>query len=291
MPNIPDNNHSLIVSLHHRATLIVTGEEACDFLNDLLTLNITTIDPYQVMPAALLTPQGRMLFDLLISQTAQGYRLECDSDLMPDLIQKLRLYRMRRQVEITLSDSNVIAAFGTVDGPNWLADTRFSSAGAEYKAWRSYDDTPAQSDAQGTPEHDKWVEAYQASRYQLAIAEGARELPTEKALPLEARLDDLGAISFDKGCFIGQEVTARTRYRGLLKRRYMAIKTAAPFPIPTDIICDGRLVGEVLGLAKDQDGWVGLANIRLDAAESGKPLIAADTTITLLSPQTATIKA
>jgi len=292
MPDIPDTKDAVIVPLRQRGSLMVTGDAACDFLNDLLTLNIRTITPDQVMPAALLTPQGRILFDLLISQTAQGYRLECDSDVMPMLVQKLRLYRMRRPVEIAPSADAVIAAYGSVEDSHWLIDTRFSLAGAEeHLAWRRYDTAPTQDPTEGSPDHDKLAEAYQAARYRLAIAEGQTELPTEKALPLEARLADLGAISFDKGCFIGQEVTARTRYRGLLKRRYMPIKTAQCFPIPTDVICDGKPVGEVLGLAKDQDGWVGLANIRLDAAESGKPLTAGDTAITLLSPLISTIKA
>lgn len=291
MPDISDKNNPMIVPLYQRAALNVTGDEALDFLNDLLTLNIAQIDPHQVLPTALLTPQGRILFDLLISQIDHGYRLECDIELLPVLVKKLRLYRMRRQVEIAPCENVVIAAYGAVDGSDWLADTRFSRAGAEHQAWRRYDKPSAQTGADMTPEHSVETESYRAARYRLAIAEGAREMPTEKALPLEARLDDLGAISFDKGCFIGQEVTARTRYRGLLKRRYMAIQASANFPIPADIICDGRPVGEVLGLAQEQEGWVGLANIRLDAIESGKPLTAADAAITLLSPPIPTIKA
>jgi folate-binding protein YgfZ len=287
MPDNRDEHNTLIFPLSRRAGLVITGDEALDFLNDLLTLNIANIDADQVSPAALLTPQGRMLFDLMISQTDDGYRVECDADLMPALMQKLRLYRLRRPVEIAPFEGIVFAAFGAVEGAGWLKDTRFHSAGSEDQAWRRYGDLPPNH----TADHQMTEDTYRAARYRLAIAEGNMELPSEKALPLEARWDDLGAISFDKGCFIGQEVTARTRYRGLLKRRYAPFTAKTSFPIPADIICDGRPVGEVLGLAKDTDGWTGLANIRLDAMESGKPLTAADTTISPLLPPISTIKA
>jgi folate-binding protein YgfZ len=287
MPDNADKHKTMIFALSRRAWLKVTGDQALDFLNDLLTLNIANIDADKVLPAALLTPQGRMLFDLMISQIDDGYRVECDADLMPALIQKLRLYRLRRPVEIASCEGIVFAAFGEVEGAGWLIDTRFHSAGAKDQAWRRYDDLPSQH----LTDHQMTEETYRVARYQLVIAEGNMELPSEKALPLEARWDDLGAISFDKGCFIGQEVTARTRYRGLLKRRYAPFTAESSFPVPADIICDGRAVGEVLGLAKDDHGWTGLANIRLDAIESGKPLTAADTTISPLSPPMSTIKA
>ena len=295
MPDISDKNNPMIVPLYQRAALNVTGDEALDFLNDLLTLNIAQINPHQVLPTALLTPQGRILFDLLISQIDHGYRLECDIELLPVLVKKLRLYRMRRQVEIAPCENVVIAAYGAVDGSDWLADTRFSHAGAEHQAWRRYDKPSAQTSAQTgadmMPEHSVETESYRAARYRLAIAEGAREMPTEKALPLEARLDDLGAISFDKGCFIGQEVTARTRYRGLLKRRYVPIRAMTDITVPADIRADERLAGELLGLARTGDSWIGLANIRLDALDSGQTLMAGTNEIIPLTGTESTTKA
>ena len=244
-----------IFNLPHRACLIIGGAEAQDFLNDLLTLNITSLAVDEVRAGALLTPQGRVLFDLLVSRKNGDYRLECDRDRRDALMQKLHLYRLRRQVEITADDEAVSAQIGTPESKNWLKDSRAPSA----KFWRSYTDTPSNSTAELTP--------YHAHRYRHAIAEGAAELPPERALPLEARLDEQGGVALDKGCFIGQEVTARTHYRGKLKYRYLPFTASKHFAVPCAITKNQKPIGEVLGLAQDGTTWRGLARMRLDALD------------------------
>ena len=245
-----------IFNLPHRACLIIGGAEASDFLNDLLTLNITSLAADEVRAGALLTPQGRVLFDLLVSRKNGDYRLECDRDRRDVLMQKLHLYRLRREVEIVEDDEAVSAQIGTAESKNWLKDSRAPSA----KLWRRYADTPPNSTAELTP--------YHAHRYRHAIAEGAAELPPERALPLEARLDEQGGVALDKGCFIGQEVTARTHYRGKLKYRYLPFTASKNFAVPCDITKNQKPIGEVLGLAQDGTTWLGLARLRLDALES-----------------------
>ena len=248
-----------IFNLPHRACLIVSGAEAQDFLNDLLTLNITSLAIDEVRAGALLTPQGRVLFDLLVSRKngdfRPDYRLECDRDRRDVLMQKLHLYRLRRQVEITADDEAVSAQIGTPESKNWLKDSRVPTA----NLWRAYTDTPPNSTADITP--------YHAHRYRYAIAEGANELPPERALPLEARLDEQGGVALDKGCFIGQEVTARTHYRGKLKYRYLPFTASKAFAVPCAITKNQKPIGEVLGLVRDGTAWLGLARMRLDALD------------------------
>ena len=256
-----------IFNLPHRACLIVSGAEAQDFLNDLLTLNITSLAIDEVRAGALLTPQGRVLFDLLVSLKNDTYRLECDRDRRDALMQKLRLYRLRRQVEITADDEAVSAQIGTPESKNWLKDSRKPTA----KLWRNYADTPSNSTAELTP--------YHAHRYRYAIAEGAAELPPERALPLEARLDEQGGVALDKGCFIGQEVTARTHYRGKLKYRYLPFTTTKNFAVPCAITKNQKPIGEVLGLVQDGTTWLGLARLRLDALDDSTPIHAGAETL------------
>ena len=126
---------------------------------------------------------------------------------------------------------------------------------------------------------------WQAYRYRHGVAEGANDLPPEKALPLEARLDLNDGISFQKGCYIGQEVTARTRYRGLIKRSYLPVRLDQPIETPCDVMAEGRLAGEVLGLVQDEGGWLGLASIRLDALAAETALTADGQAITPLFPE------
>ena len=123
---------------------------------------------------------------------------------------------------------------------------------------------------------------------------GRIDLLPEKALPLEARLDLDQGISFEKGCYIGQEVTARTRYRGLVKRSYLPVRLnytdkSHEWNLPQDITLDDRVVGQVLGMAEDDDGVIGLASIRLEAInaviENSATLTIDDANLTPLFPE------
>ena len=277
------DNQIIIWRINGRGCLAVTGVEAEAFLNDLLTLDMATITADQVVPAILLTPQGRIIFDLLISRIPDGYRLECDEHRLDDLIKKLRLYRLRRDIALTPLDEPVfaLAVPDHVDG--WLRDSRFR----DITASRYY----------GMPRSDQAVRiaddntAYHALRFRHGIPEGSAELPAEKALPLEAGMDRQGAISFNKGCFIGQEVTARTRYRGLLKRRYIPFVATTDIAVPADIHANDKLAGETLAIIKDGDGWIGLANIRLDALDTGQTLMVGTDQIIPLTVAESTTKA
>ena len=119
-------------------------------------------------------------------------------------------------------------------------------------------------------------EVFTRLRWQHGIFEGAAELPPEKALPLEARLDLDDGISFEKGCYIGQEVTARTRYRGLVKKSCVPVKISASVSTPVRIMADGKDAGDLLTLMDDADGAIGVAVIRLAMLTEDAPALHTD---------------
>lgn len=262
----------MIARLTRRALVRLDGDEAAAFLNDLITASTTDLDDGAVRPAALLTPQGRVLFDLLVSRDGGAIRLEVDADRRDLLIRKMTMYRMRRAVEISPEDCPVHGLDRHLDGA--LADPRFDG-----EVFRFYGDLP-EADGPGADADDA---AWQAFRYRHAVAEGAEDLPPEKALPLEARLDRHGGINFDKGCYIGQEVTARTRYRGLLKRGYMAVTSEVAIAAPCDLEQNGKNAGHLLAMVAAADGWIGLASIRLEALDNDAAITAEGQPLTVIT--------
>jgi folate-binding protein YgfZ len=259
------------LTLPSRALVRFGGAEAVDFLNDLITADAATIPEGQLRPAMLLTPQGRVLFDFLISRDGDDLVIELDRERRAEFIKKMTLYRMRRAVTITPDDRAVEVK---INGDEGLIDPRFD--GSVRRLYEDFDQSAID------PQDETLWQAY---RYRQGVAEGANDLPPEKALPLEARLDLNDGISFQKGCYIGQEVTARTRYRGLIKRSYLPVRLDQPIETPCDVMAEGRLAGEVLGLVQDEDGWLGLASIRLDALAAETALTADGQAITALFPE------
>ena len=267
------------IVLDERVSLLVTDIDssvaiAGDFLNDLLTLDINALSVGEARAAALLTPQGRIAFELLVSRVANGFRLETEKARLDALAKQLTLYRMRLAIAITPSDEAVVVGFGGGEAKSegWLVDSRF--AHTSHSIFRGYGDSDSKPDSALSPKENK--ARYTTLRYQNAIPEGEAELPSTRALPLEAGFDKMGGISFDKGCFIGQEVTARIHHRGLSKQQYIGVAcdTSPASPtLPSDIRANDKLVGTLLGVVANDDGIVGLAVVRREALGSTPPLV------------------
>jgi folate-binding protein YgfZ len=235
-----------------RALIAVGGEDWRGFLQGLLTQDVETIRPDELRFGALLTPQGRLLYDLFIvgrpdNGEGDGCWLDCAAERRAALIQRLAIYRLRAKLTIAADDAVVFAAWGDrPPGDGWIADPRLPGLG-----WRGY----------GLKAAANAVEAdYDRHRLVLGVP-GPADWGEDASYPLEADFDLLGAIDFKKGCFVGQETTSRMKRRGAIKSRMLPIDFAGPAPAPGAEILAGTLrAGQVLS---GFDGRA-MALVRLD---------------------------
>lgn len=257
-----------------RSVLRLSGEGVLVFLHDILTASSADLAIGEMQQSCLLSPQGRILCEMSLYHMADGdVLIEVDSAQADELRKKLTLYRLRRPITIQMEDDlGIIAWFDDVPAPeNSLAfkDKRHEDMG--------YRTILRKQEIERLPLGDYAI--YEARRISLALPEGAIDLTPNRALMLEAGLDELGAVDFQKGCYIGQEVTARTRYRGLVKKRLIAISSTQ---LVTDeaITLDGKQVGTIHSTAQNDKEMVALVLLKLSAyqavTEDGGQLMAGD---------------
>jgi folate-binding protein YgfZ len=252
----PSAAAAVFVSLSSRALVRVAGPDWRAFLQGLLTQDVETLKPGEARFAALLTPQGRLLYDIIVAGVEEGALLDVAAEARDTLVQRLALYRLRAKVEISPEASGVSALFGPnaapPSGPEWFADPRLPALG-----WRGYGaDRPADA-ALGT-EAD-----YEAWRLTVG-APGPADWGVEATYPIEANFDLLGGIDFKKGCFVGQETTSRMKRRGQIRNRMLPIVFDGPPPAAGAEILAGTLrAGQVLS---GVDGRA-MALVRLDRIE------------------------
>ena len=220
-----------LIALTDRALLSVSGPERFDFLNTLLSADVSE-KPGDARFASLLTPQGKMIADVLAYTTADAVILEFPAN--SELPKRLRMYKLRANVELTpLDDWDVAVADEAVSGANpCFADPRDPSLG-----FRVYGPAlGAESDAS----------AYHLRRIKAVVPEGASDLEANKAVLLESGFERLKGVDFKKGCYVGQEVTARMKYRGLGKKRIMAIEADGDLRTGEAVLAGERNAGSVL---------------------------------------------
>ena len=249
--------------------IMVSGTESIDFLQSILTANVATIAVGNCRPAALLTPQGRILIDMMLYRLSdQDICLQTDQERAGDLLARLRRYRLRRPVTLEQNLDMHLTLWwgyeGTVkpDDDSIFLDTRHADLGCRIISTSA--DVPSALNGAKPASYEDW----QARRIGQAIPEGAIDLSPERALMLEAGLDKLAAVDFEKGCYIGQEVTARTHYRGLVKRRLLPLCCEGPPPaVGSEIIWQGKVIGtsKTAATCPDHVGHsVALALLKLD---------------------------
>jgi tRNA-modifying protein YgfZ len=273
---------SVSIAVLPRAVLGLEGGEARDFLQSLLTCDVQALQPGQGAYGALLTPQGKILFDMFTLATETGFLLDAAAAGADDLVKRLTMYRLRRKIEIAPKpDLAVAAIWGSDDAPDIAGARVFRdprAAGLGYRAIGPIGafDATASADAG----------QYDAHRMALGIADSERDIGSGQMFPHEANLDQLHGVSFTKGCFVGQEVVSRMEHRGTARSRIVPVRFDGPPPPPdTAVTAGGRSLGRVLS---GHDGR-GLALIRLDraaaASSAGEPLVAGATGLSLERPE------
>ena len=221
----------------------IFGDEACAFLQSIITANVETLPIGACRPTALLTPQGRVLIDIMVYRPASDrFLLRSDGARRDDLFTRLRRYRLRRLIDLAIEPNiKLVLLLGNqavekIAIPMIMScsDPRSPKLGSHCLVETHH--LPAQMGAIG-----RW----HANRIAAGVPEGSLDLTPERALMLEAGLDRLGAVDFEKGCYVGQEVTARTHYRGLVKRRLVPLTIAGDPPaIDSDITWQDTVIGK-----------------------------------------------
>lgn len=269
-----------ILRLVHRAVLAVGGPDARTFLQGLLTNSVTTVTPDRPAWAGLLSPQGKCLFDLMVfDDGAGGLLVDADASRLADLTRRLTMYRLRAQVTLTpRADLAVFAAWGDGAPPaGAAADPRLPALGWR---WIAAADTP-------TPEADTPItaDAYRRHRWRLGVPEGAAEVGVDALLWLETNAEELNGVDFRKGCYVGQENTARMHFRNKVRKRLLPVElTGAPAGARGDdtVIRSGsdKAAGDLVA----RDGDLGLALMRMEHVEEGAALTLGGQPVTVRMP-------
>jgi folate-binding protein YgfZ len=275
--------------LDDRGVLSVGGSDRRSFLQALVSNDVDKLAPGRARHAALLTAQGRYLHDFMMIEADATIWLETELGRLGDLRRRLSIYRLRADVVIEeRADLAVAAVFGDAvfaaldlaepgvarpfAGGVLFADPRLAALGARCIASRMA--VRAGLVAAGLGEAD--FAAYDRLRLGLGVPDGSRDLIPEKSILLEAGFDELNGIDWNKGCYIGQELTARTKYRGLVKRRLMPVAIEGPLPaLGAKVTLAGREVGEM----RSGRPGLGLALLRTEAAIEGARLGAGNAVI------------
>ncbi len=243
---------SRLAPLPGRSVLFVAGPDRVSFLQGLVSNDVSAAVPGHAVWAALLTPQGKYLADFFVLSDGERLLLDCEREQAPMLAQKLARFRLRAKVEVGETGLAVAAAWNgaPVLPADVLAapDPRLPDAG-----WRILADAPVPGNAD---EAD-----YDRHRLLLGLPDGTRDCEPDRTVLLEAGFDELHGISWTKGCYMGQELTARTRYRGLLKRRLVPVSATGALPTPGTAL---NAAGREVGTMRSSRETLGLAVLRLD---------------------------
>jgi folate-binding protein YgfZ len=281
--------------LDDRGILAVSGPDRRPFLQGLVSNDVDKVCPTASRYAALLTAQGKYLHDFMMVEAGESIWLDAEAARLGDLKRRLSMYRLRARVSLDeRSDLAVAAIFGAGEAailglPSEpgaarplgsgvaFVDPRLASLGA--RAILPRENARAVLADAGIAETG--FDIYDRLRLSLGIPDGSRDLVLEKSILLESGFDELNGVDWQKGCYIGQELTARTRYRGLVKKRLTPVRIEGPAP-PSGaaVTADGREIGEM----RSSRGGLGLALLRIEPVREGKILAAGESILVPVRP-------
>ncbi|ALJ34990.1 folate-binding protein [Azospirillum brasilense] len=286
--------------LEDRGVIAVAGEDRAAFLQGLVSNDLRRVAADRAVYALFLTPQGKFLHDFRIAESDGALLLDPETDRREEFLRRLKMYKLRSKITledragamlaVVLFGGDSLARLGLPEeagaaiafaGGIAFTDPRLPALGA--RAFLPRESAAAALEAAGFVA--RGAEDYDRLRLSLGVPEGSRDLTPDKALPLENDLDDLNAISWDKGCYMGQELTARTKYRALIKKKLFPVTLDGPLPAPgTPVTLEGKEVGEI----RSGHGSTALALLRLEdltrAGQDGLVLTAGEATVTPAKP-------
>lgn len=254
--------------LHDRTVLSLSGPQAKTFLQGLITNDVTNLAPDRPLYAALLTPQGKVLFDFILIERNDEVLMDCAAASADALLKRLTMYRLRAKVELRRRD-DLAVIWSVEEFAGAIRDARLADLG-----WRAVAPQKGSGDGRNYLEH----------RLALGVPEGA-DFGSDKMFALDAGLEELHGVSFDKGCYIGQELTARMKHRGTARKRLLSVATLDGRDLPaagTEVHAGDTALGDIVSVY----GAKGFGLIRLDRwQEAGQMNVrAGDVAITIAKP-------
>jgi hypothetical protein len=281
-----------------RCLIRVDGVDQTSFLQGLVSNNVENVTPEQAGYGAFLTAQGKFLHDFFMAVLDGGLVLDTEADRSGDFLKKLKIYKLRSKIQLSVVEDWTVAVVFGQDALNALDLPAERGAAKAFAGGIAFVDPrlveigarvilPSEGAADRLAEAgltEGAVETYERRRMGLGLPDGGRDMAVEKTVLLEAGFEELGGVDFKKGCYMGQELTARTKYRGLVKRRLMPVAIDGPMPGPgTEITLNGKEAGELRSVVGTGQHGEGLAMIRLnrldEAFSSGLPLMAGEATV------------
>jgi tRNA-modifying protein YgfZ len=259
------------VLIDNRAFIGVSGADAQHFLHNLVTADIEGLPAGEWRPSSLLTAQGKVQFAFLIARAEAGYQIDCDTRDAADLHKRLKFYRLRAKVDLSeplAGSAEVVWDEAPPAGAS--RDSRFGS----FPVWRS----------QAEPSRKGGTQNWDALRIQHGVAEPHTDYTYNDVFPHDINLDQIGGVSFKKGCYVGQEVVSRMQHRGTARRRLMIAESETVLVYGAEVVASGKPAGSIGTVS----GASGLAMVRLDrvkdALDSGLAVTAGGSAIKLSFP-------
>ncbi|MCQ4188011.1 CAF17-like 4Fe-4S cluster assembly/insertion protein YgfZ [Methylocystis suflitae] len=244
------------ILLDDRAIIEIAGEDAGKFLHNLVTNDVASLKAAEARFAALLTPQGKILFDFLVFAAGEGgYLLDCPLALSADLEKRLNIYKLRSKVTVTNRSSELDAiAFPDLTEAPKVEAVAIAADPRGPLGFRAIA-------AKGKIPTEDGRSAYEARRIHAGVPLGGVDFDYGATFPHEANMDLLSGLDFKKGCYVGQEVVSRMKHRGLVRKRITKYRAQGGAPAPGEAIRAGDVEIGVTGSRLHEEG---LAMVRLD---------------------------